>query len=788
MAAARLQELTLRIAALHAERRRLARASMTDQAALVFDLLPALLHCQHQALPAGDISAPHGIKGVEDERLRARIHDKLGIETQAPAQHDILAVYSMGSTGTLGQTLSSDLDIWVCHRPCLGGEHLQALRQKCNAISEWATGLGMELTFFLVNPDDFRSGNKESLSCESCGTFQHWLLLDEFYRSAICLAGQLPIWLLTPVEDYRPYEDAREALFRQGLIRQGDWLDLGSPEPIPADEFLGAMLWQLYKGIERPYKSLLKLSLLAAYARQYPEVQLLSVEFKRRLHQGEEDPLALDPYLQMESYLARQGLLPQDRELLRRCLFLKCGGDNLADAPQWRKQTLTTLAQRWGWSEETLEHLSNHRQWPMAELQRWHQQLQQTMQNSLHQARELFRRTATVSRLCPIELTVLSRKLDAGLSDKPGKVQRLCLPPGVEMAQSSLALSQQEKTWLLSGAEGESLFQGQSLTQVLAWAELNGLLHRHTELQLDSQASPLDLDGLDDLCRSLARVLDLDTLGEPSQAELSQPAQLKRAAIYVNLDQALDVEFNGDGDALSYGPDQLNLVRSLELVTVNSWGEILCERFAGPDAVVELVLRLMPVLPTDGNLPDWLSLHCVAGSQRRPILDRLKALLDQARQRLGQAPMGLNLGKERQVLWFKDGQFCHQSLDDPIAFYAQLSASKLERVSKEKDVNGVPRPVLDHSVRGLVQFFFLSHEGDGECYTVFVSDESNRVEQYREFSCDKATLVGLVSGFYAQRDSQNLSSSFNLPQYYELRQQGDEVTLTPFGLEQEGES
>ncbi|WP_206237707.1 class I adenylate cyclase, partial [Pseudomonas viridiflava] len=103
-------------------------------------------------------------------------------------------------------------------------------------------------------------GERDSqLSSDDCGTTQHYLLLDEFYRAAIWLAGRTPMWWLVPVYEEQNYEDYTHTLLSKRFIRASEVLDLGPMSHIPPAEFIGAGLWQLFKGIESPYKSVLKL-------------------------------------------------------------------------------------------------------------------------------------------------------------------------------------------------------------------------------------------------------------------------------------------------------------------------------------------------------------------------------------------------------------------------------------------------------------------------------------------------------------------------------------------------
>jgi hypothetical protein len=50
---------------------------------------------------------------------------------------------------------------------------------------------GAEAHFFLIDPQGFARGERDSqLSSDDCGTTQHYLLLDEFYRTAIWLGAR----------------------------------------------------------------------------------------------------------------------------------------------------------------------------------------------------------------------------------------------------------------------------------------------------------------------------------------------------------------------------------------------------------------------------------------------------------------------------------------------------------------------------------------------------------------------------------------------------------------------
>ncbi len=106
-------------------------------------------------------------------------------------------------------------------------------------------------------------------------------MLDEFYRTAIWLGGRTPVWWLVPAYEEHRYHSYVDTLLERRFVRAEDVLDLGHLQQIPPGEFVGAGLWQLYKAIEAPYKSLFKLLLVEVYASQHPQVHCLALAFKQ---------------------------------------------------------------------------------------------------------------------------------------------------------------------------------------------------------------------------------------------------------------------------------------------------------------------------------------------------------------------------------------------------------------------------------------------------------------------------------------------------------------------------
>ena len=219
---------------------------------LIFKLLPLFLCINHPKLPGYLINYRLGKIDQYDDNAEVQdlVKQLFNVENyQLLPEISIDGIYTIGSVGSIGQSKKSDWDIWVCLPESLTEDKKLQLTQKCQGIEHWAQQIGAELHLFLVTQNQFKHGTQNQLDNESSGSAQHWLLLDEFYRSAIAIAGKPILWrALSPVP-----------------IETDNYIDFGDIPAPPAQEYFGAMLWQLYKGIDSPEKSLLKALLLSAY-------------------------------------------------------------------------------------------------------------------------------------------------------------------------------------------------------------------------------------------------------------------------------------------------------------------------------------------------------------------------------------------------------------------------------------------------------------------------------------------------------------------------------------------
>jgi adenylate cyclase class 1 len=176
----------------------------------------------------------------------------------------IQGLYTIGSVGSVGQTATSDIDIWVCvDKNDFDITAWRQLSEKLNLIKDWLDQkLKMPVYFFITEVNAIRACRFGSLDAESSGTTQQQVLKEEFYRTCMIICGKTPLWWLC-------YETNQQLDYNQVLAtiqNDGYWeydlIDLGDIESVNKKEYFGSALWLFNKSLSRPLKSIIKLNLL----------------------------------------------------------------------------------------------------------------------------------------------------------------------------------------------------------------------------------------------------------------------------------------------------------------------------------------------------------------------------------------------------------------------------------------------------------------------------------------------------------------------------------------------
>src|SRR5690606_4546392 len=505
-----LRQLKQRFFAVNQARLLRARSGLDARQQTFFDLLPLLFHVNHPMLP-GYVShqTPCGLPDYHPEKVdieRAlRLARSFVFHREPHQRRRIHSLFLMGSSGTVAQSEHSDLDIWVCHQGDLADDETLLLKRKCDDITKWAASLDLEVHFFLMDPDKFRVGEREGVSTEDCGSAQHYLLLDEFYRTSLLIAGRVPIWWLIPPDQEEHYNFVAETMRHKRFVRSGETLDFGSVAHIPAGEFIGAGIWQLYKAIDSPYKSVIKLLLTEVYASEFPHVEPLSLTFKRAIYKKQLDIDELDPYVMMyrklEHYLVARGETKR-LDLVRRCFYFKVG-KAISKGPtqrtkSWQRELLERMVQQWRWSKPQLLNLDARPRWKVTRVLSEQRELVRELTSSYRFLLEFARRTQVTAVINGQDMTILGRKLYAAFERKAGKVE--WVNPGIapKLAEPALTFCQlrgshnEQLAWAVVAAQistreldqAQPLRRASDLISLLAWCHINGLIDDATRVHI----------------------------------------------------------------------------------------------------------------------------------------------------------------------------------------------------------------------------------------------------------------------------------------------------------------
>ncbi|PYA49585.1 class I adenylate cyclase [Serratia marcescens] len=819
-----IETLKQRLDAINQLRVDRALAAMKPAFQRVYSLLPTLLHHHHPLMPGylnGNV--PHGIcLYTPDETQQDYLNDledKWGSPFDKPASGElpITGVYSMGSTSSIGQSCSSDLDIWVCHQSWLDNEERTRLQQKCSLLEKWAASMGVEVSFFLIDENRFRHNESGSLGGEDCGSTQHILLLDEFYRTAVRLAGKRILWNMVPGEEEAHYDEYVLSLYAQGALTPNEWLDLGGLSSLSAEEYFGASLWQLYKSIDSPYKAVLKTLLLEAYSWEYPNTQLLATDIKHRLHQGEIVSFGLDAYCMMLERVTRYLTDINDTtrlDLARRCFYLKvCEKLSLAKAcVGWRREILSQLVSEWGWSEERLAMLDNRANWKIERVREAHNELLDAMMQSYRTLILSARRNNLSVSASPQDIGVLTRKLYAAFEALPGKVTLVNPQISPDLSENDLTfihvpVGRANRTgWYLynqapamdSIVSHQPLEYNRYLNKLVAWAYFNGLLTPQTRLHIKS-GNLCDTAKLQELVADVSHHFPL-RLPAPTPKALYSPCEIRHLAIIVNLENDPTAAFRNQVvhfdfrklDVFSFGQQQQCLVGSIDLLYRNSWNEVRTLHFSGEQSVLEALKTILGKMHQDAAPPESVEVFCYSQHLRGLIRTRIQQLVSECIE-LRLSSTRLEPGRFKAVrvagqtwgLFFERLSVSVQKLENAVEFYGAISNNKLHGLSIKVETDQVHLPpVVDgFASEGIIQFFF-EDTSDDKGFNIYILDESNRVEVYHHCEGSKEELVRDVSRFYSSsHDRFTYGSSFinfNLPQFYQIVQLDGRTQVIPF--------
>lgn len=725
----------------------------------VMDLLPLLFHYNHPSFP-GFVSkeTPAGISEYSPTKRSLDACKNLvpgfDFKSRALARYDLSALFLMGSCGSIAFSSDSDFDIWLCHRPDLNQDQLTNLQSKATGIEIWAASYNLEVHFFLMDAEKFKAGETIELSSESSGSAQHQLLLDEFYRTSILFAGRFPAWWLVPPGQESQHDIIIKNLLEKRFIRDGEIIDFGSIPESPVQEFFGAALWQLYKSIDSPYKALLKLMLMEVYASEYPDTNLLSTQFKQMVYDGEKNPIKLDAYmilyLNIDRYLRYNG--DENRlRLVRQCFYFK-SNHQLSTLPErnrqtWQQGMMLETVTLWGWNISDFITLDSRANWKVDRVIKERNNLISALTQSYRFLSNFARQTVKLSDINQKDLNILGRKLYSAFERKSGKIELVNRGISDDIHETHLTFYQFKK----GGKQGWSIFQGaiysddiattkplkrsRSLVELIAWCFLNKLLNDRTAIAIFSRDAVIRSRDINAIIRVLNISFPNSSPRPVTTDDLLRQPKIINVTVFANIGSEPSIKLLSNGmqmtsnrvDALSYSGIGLNLLNSIDVVTQNSWQEIMSHHYEGEAAILDFISSTMQHTPPGGDiLPPDISVDCFTVGRGMSISQRITDLYNEIRNcyYTKQLPTSsryvLSIAKHHYVTYIDQGMLKYHLFTSfsKLLNFLQKPSPVFSPLVIDKNTIGMNKlPIIyKYNKAGVIQFFIHDVKNIIECY------------------------------------------------------------------------
>ncbi|RME26343.1 MAG: hypothetical protein D6806_06445, partial [Deltaproteobacteria bacterium] len=553
----------------------------------------------------------------------------------------IQSLLLIGSMGTVAQTSRSDLDVWVvCDESIVGTSQHERLLERLGEIEEWMNDRGLEVHFFPLTAGQVRRAEFGSVGPESAGSALRQMLREEFFRTHVLLQGRVPLWWLAdPSSDDDRYAEVSWMLRNARRLSHEDFIDLGNSRRIPQGEFLGACLWQIVKSLRRPFKSLLKLTLLERTMR-WPEAPLLCEQLKARVHaKAGGDPLNADPYFIMVDTVVgefERGGMPDTAELLKECFYLQLSSSRASrKAEVQRRRLLSRFAEKWGWSAAQQAWLDDYLEWPLGDIVKMGNRIQGYMDTILEGLRQQLGATASAF-LDERDLLLLERKIKTSRSMHPDQVPLLPVayyPASVEQVQ--LVIHPNEDGWWLSVSKKSPSVAGPFAGPEIAaqCAVVNGLFGAGTALEAEGFPASVLRRRMERMARFFSgarpEAVPIESFDRPArqQVMLLECVGKKRPESDVPGTSRLSDKW----DLLEYDDARISLLEGVTCWSLTTWGTVIHRHWRG-ERLPELLLEVARSMSEAGKA----GFHCAA-ADALPESQALSARLQRMLEQLGDA-------------------------------------------------------------------------------------------------------------------------------------------------------
>ncbi|WP_273326116.1 class I adenylate cyclase [Anaerobiospirillum succiniciproducens] len=607
-------------------------------------------------------------------------------------------------------------------------------------------------------------------------------------------------------------------------LNPDEWFDFGSVVFSSPTEYFGSGLWLLYKAIESPLKVVLKILLMEAYSSDYPNTKLLSSELKDYMLSHDGYSIDLDSYYLMyrrvSDYLIASGS-DSRLSLMRKCFYLKIfdgvGASNHShrDDGTLKRELLTKFARRWGWNDSFVSDIEQFSSWKLDEVRGFNREVYNTLLESYLALLRFSIRHGIEYAITSDDAAILSRKLYAAFDRYPGKISVMHTSFSKNLEELHLTFITPSKGsicrrgWHMYTAASDDVallnlkvaYIGSRLSEVVTWACFNGLMTSRTTAYISGAPTVVTPRMIKQLATDIMRVIG-SKRGRVTERNLQSTSKLVACLVVLNLEQdetelyknqILDTDY---GSTLSCGRQRVCLVGSIDLVLINSWGEIRSITLpSGEEGVVELLATLLRILRNTTEVGqedesvaamlETIEVCSYAIAYQDLIKYDLESVLRQVFNCLSSnssSEYTFDVGRNTYVAREQGERGVIINKKSSIAS-GEYDISVLSRYGMRPEFALQVPPIIDrYATAGIMQYFFIPGVKDSGHWDIYIVNERNEVTIYNDYIGSRATLVNAINRFYTEqsRNLSNITARFNLPQYFVLSK--DLKAIHPFTI------
>ncbi len=506
--------------------------------------------------------------------------DKFELEEPEAGSPRILAIYTMGSFGTLAQVLASNVDYWICLEA--DGKTKELLKEKLGLIRDWAyQEFGLDFRFQVFDQSEFRDARFGYREGESAGQAQALIRKEEFYRTALKLQGRDLLWWLTPPEATdEDYAAIAAELAQSPLGWSRSILDLGNVSDSSRADYIRALLWQIIKTFETPYVTIMLFARLQRFLIKGDGAQdKLCEHLKRNIFAGVRSLAKRDPFavlfMEVRSFFTAIKD-EQGSELINLAFILKsqCESEVSDLQTPLSIQRNRAVSDLFGSREAGVNDICRLTKSSFDNLSRIGALINAFIYKSFETVHGAYEKTMGAAPVQSPELTKLGRKIASAFSKRANKIDRIAfVNPMTGVFREVLFFAERTPgrptLWGIKGqmaggnAKREDMVEikrDKSLPLLFSWLIANRFYHPKLVLDADHTTNPLSPRDIRELARTLHDFFPPEKTLDVDVDESLQKERVVRAFFILNLTVARDI----------------NRVFETSIVFATNWGEMFC--------------------------------------------------------------------------------------------------------------------------------------------------------------------------------------------------------------------